>query len=117
MAMTNIKAGMPRKMANLFMNVLHNMEYHISTGFGISESTNKNEDEVPVYGIGQRATDASAQWTLMSDAIQKIHNKRAIGTTIMNPTKTRRESRSLDMFVDDASMLHTSEDNQATKNE
>ena len=35
----------------------------------------------------------------------------------MNPTKTRRESRSLYMFVDDASMLHTSEDNQATKND
>ena len=117
MALANIKAGLPKKTATLFMNTLHKMKYHISTGLGISKIANINDDDCPIYGIGQGATDAPAQWTLMSDIIQKIHNDKAIGTTIMNPTKTIKEARSLDMFVDDASMLHTSANKKATKNE
>lgn len=117
MALANIKAGLPKKPATLFMNVLHNMKYHITTGLGISKLANTNSKKTPIYGIGQGATDAPAQWTLMSDIIQKIHNNRAYGTIITNPTKTIKESRSLDMFVDDASMLHTSQNKQASRNE
>ena len=117
MALVNMKAGMPKKVAILFMNILQEMKYHISTGFGISKEANTNSNENPIYGIGQGATDGPAQWTMMSDILQKIHNKRAIGTTITNPTKSITESRSLDMFVDDASMLHTSDNKRATKNE
>ena len=85
------------------------------TGLGISQGHNTYNNKAPIYGIGQGATNGPTQWILMSDAIQKIHNKRAIWTMLINPNKSIKESRSLDMFVDNASMLHTSSNKQATE--
>ena len=39
---------------------LVNMEYHIVTGYGPSSNTSKTDENVPIFGIGQGTTDASA---------------------------------------------------------
>eukprot|EP00957_Ditylum_brightwellii_P077665 5901908-Ditylum_brightwellii.AAC.1 len=44
--------------------------------------------EAPIYRIGQGATDALPNWTLVANACQKAYDKNSKGCQIQDPTRT-----------------------------
>eukprot|EP00957_Ditylum_brightwellii_P096345 7338197-Ditylum_brightwellii.AAC.1 len=77
------------------------MEYHMVTGYGVSELTATNTDDTPIYGLGQGATDAPPNWTLVANICQKAYNQFAKWCTIKDPTGTITLKSNGKMFVDD----------------
>jgi hypothetical protein len=81
------------------------MKFYMVTAFGVSTEYNQHSVENPSYGIGQGATDGPPGWTQISDVIIKSHNQTAYGSILQDPIKTIKVKRSIDMFVDDASLI------------
>eukprot|EP00957_Ditylum_brightwellii_P064256 4876405-Ditylum_brightwellii.AAC.1 len=77
------------------------MEYHMVTGYGVSKLTTKNTEDTPIYGLGQGATDALPNWTLVANICLKVYDKLAKGYTIIDPARTISFKSNRNMFVDD----------------
>eukprot|EP00957_Ditylum_brightwellii_P096588 7356126-Ditylum_brightwellii.AAC.1 len=56
------------------------------TSYGPSEEAVKSTPESPLDGLGQKATDAPPNWTLVSSPYQKAYTVYCQGCTLKNPT-------------------------------
>eukprot|EP00957_Ditylum_brightwellii_P135900 10365763-Ditylum_brightwellii.AAC.1 len=77
------------------------MEYHMVTGYGVSEMNAKNTEDNPIYGLGQGATDEPPKWTLVANICHKAHDKFTKKCMIVDPTRTITLKSNGKMFVDD----------------
>eukprot|EP00957_Ditylum_brightwellii_P177298 13506285-Ditylum_brightwellii.AAC.1 len=100
------KAGLPLNMCTFFIKALKQIEYYMSTAYGLSTEKNTNLNNQPVHGHRQGATCSPASWTFNSDTILKIYTKEAHGCIIRDPTKTKQQERDADMFIDNQTMQH-----------
>eukprot|EP00957_Ditylum_brightwellii_P036319 2750678-Ditylum_brightwellii.AAC.1 len=105
-ALAQYQAGLLDPAANFFLQALKEMKYHMVTSCGGDEVLVENTTENPLYGIGQGATDAPPNWTLMSNVCQKAYEKHAQGCTISDPTQNIILNANRKMFVDDKNLLH-----------
>eukprot|EP00957_Ditylum_brightwellii_P002536 194814-Ditylum_brightwellii.AAC.1 len=60
----------------------------------------------PIYGIGQGATDAPPNWTLVANACQKAYAKHSKRCQIQDPTGTIVQQAPGKMFVDNKNLMH-----------
>eukprot|EP00978_Attheya_sp_CCMP212_P034031 scaffold140589_cov66-Attheya_sp.AAC.2 len=81
------------------------MKFYMIIAFGVSTEYNQHSGEEPSYGCRQGATDGPPCWTLISNVIIKSHNKKAHGSILADPIKTIKVKRSVDMFVDNSSLI------------
>eukprot|EP00957_Ditylum_brightwellii_P049569 3759684-Ditylum_brightwellii.AAC.1 len=79
LALAQIQAGLPVKMAQFFLCALQQLKYHMVTGYCPTEYGITSTKDGPVYGIGQGATDAPPNWTLVANACQKAYTKHSKG--------------------------------------
>jgi hypothetical protein len=104
-ALVYFQAGLALHICTLFARTLKMMKYYMVTAFGVSDECNQHSEEDPSYGIGQGATDGPPGWSGLSNIIIKSHNKKAHGSILTDPTKIIKVKRSVDMFVDDSSLI------------
>lgn len=95
--------GMPKSASMLLYNLLHNMEFHVITGYGVSsESFSGNADpEQPCQGMLQGSSSAPPVYNIHSDVALSLYNKHATGATFRHPITTKAHSDSAVQFVDD----------------
>ena len=93
---------------------LVNMRYHIITGHGPSHDVSKYDDKHPLFGIGQRATDASAGWLMISTFLSQVYDRLAQGCHISSPDKKQALHWSHIIFVDDANLIHATTEHDPT---
>eukprot|EP00957_Ditylum_brightwellii_P075442 5733681-Ditylum_brightwellii.AAC.1 len=106
-ALAQYQAGLPDQAATFFLQALKQMKYHMVTSYGVDEVPVKSTKVKPIYRIGQGATDAPQNWTLVSNTCQKAYEKHAKGCTITDPTQNIILNANGKMFVDDKNLLHT----------
>eukprot|EP00957_Ditylum_brightwellii_P109703 8367532-Ditylum_brightwellii.AAC.1 len=68
LALAQIQAGLPVKTAQFFLRALKQLKYHMVTGYGPTDKGITPTNETPIYIIGQGATDALPNWTLVANA-------------------------------------------------
>eukprot|EP00957_Ditylum_brightwellii_P205840 15345674-Ditylum_brightwellii.AAC.1 len=73
--------------------------------------------EAPIYGIGQGATDAPPNWTLIANACQKTYAKHSKGCQIQDPTWTIMQQAPGKQFVDDKNLIHSGKRTDANTQE
>eukprot|EP00957_Ditylum_brightwellii_P073147 5560096-Ditylum_brightwellii.AAC.1 len=83
------------------------MKYHMVMSYGIDEVPIESTTENHIYGIGQGATDAPPNWTLVSNVYAKAFEKHAKGCTISDPIQNIILNVNGKMFVNDKNLLHT----------
>ena len=74
------------------------------TGYGPTEKGITSTKEASIYGIGQGATDAPPNWTLVANACQKAYAKHSKGCQIQDPTGTIMQQAPGKMFVNDKTL-------------
>ena len=98
--------GLPEDDCIWLARALVNMEYHMVTGHGPSSKTSKTDENGPIFGIGQGATDASAGWLLITTILSKLYDSAVCGCKLSNPTQDKHLHWTHTMFVDDAYLIH-----------
>eukprot|EP00957_Ditylum_brightwellii_P196452 14968279-Ditylum_brightwellii.AAC.1 len=76
------------------------------TSYGVTETGVTHSLSQPIYGLGQSATDAPPNWTLIANLCQKTHAKHCKGCRILDPTGTVQSDAQGNMFVDDKNLMH-----------
>jgi hypothetical protein len=64
----------------------------------------------PFYGSGQGAADSMPRWSLLSDLIINLYNKRAKTNNIMSPISHHELISKIRSYVDDTNCLMTCND-------
>ena len=101
------KAGLPHNACIWLCQALTRMQYHISTGQGLSEHYAENSNTRKIYGVGQGATDAPTGWLFVSTLISRIQDDNAQGCTLRDPTNQLTVIWTHVIFVDDTYLIHT----------
>eukprot|EP00957_Ditylum_brightwellii_P081787 6222521-Ditylum_brightwellii.AAC.2 len=104
--LTYLKAGLDYHMCVLFATILCNMQYHITTAFGIASQVNFFNKLAENFGIGQGSTDGPVGWTMISDVILKHYHKMYKGFKQTNSPKQLHLKCKADMLMDDNTLLH-----------
>ncbi len=105
------RLGMPKHATQFLYNLLHNMEFHVVTGYGPStQSFLNNADPLrPCQGMLQGSSSAPPTYTACTDVALTIYNQQATGATIQHPvTGTKHHDASI-QFVDDKTGLINNE--------
>jgi hypothetical protein len=84
------------------------LEHHISTGYGISESRYSGTAEKLLYGIGQGSCSSPTLWALLNQLILTVVGETFECTTIVSVDKIKTITSSGDSFVDDTTTGVTS---------
>ena len=87
------------------------------TKHGPSKNTSQSDFDTTLFGVGQGATDASAVWLLISTILSRLYNNQAHECTVVSPDERIQYNWSHAMFVDDATLIHTNNNTQATNKE
>jgi hypothetical protein len=87
------------------------------TGYGPTDKGITSTNETPMYRIGQGATDALPNWTLVANACQKAYAKNSKGCQIQDPTGTIVQQAPGKMFVDDKNLMHNGKKTNANVQE
>eukprot|EP00957_Ditylum_brightwellii_P198978 15166427-Ditylum_brightwellii.AAC.1 len=87
------KAGLPLKFSSYFIKALKQMEYYMSTTYGLSEQKNQHTKENPVHGNDPGSESAPPEWNFSSDIILKLYLKIAHECIIKDPTETIEQER------------------------
>eukprot|EP00957_Ditylum_brightwellii_P169583 12907759-Ditylum_brightwellii.AAC.1 len=61
------KAGLPINAAQFFLHSSTQLEYHMVTSCGVSDSGVIHSSAQPIYRLDQGTTDAPPNWTLISN--------------------------------------------------
>jgi hypothetical protein len=98
------RVGLPR-IAGLFMyNLLHNMKFHLITGFGQSSSFYINDtDGITGQGVLQGSSFAAPIFLLNSDVSLTASKKLGTGATFKHPITKAEVCEHAVQFVDDTS--------------
>ena len=73
----------------------------------------KSDEHHTLFGVGQGATDASTGWLLLSNILSHVYNQNAKVLLLHSPDKSIKTQWSHIMFVDDANLIHATDDNNA----
>eukprot|EP00957_Ditylum_brightwellii_P107630 8211469-Ditylum_brightwellii.AAC.1 len=82
------------------------LKYHMVIGYVPTEKGTPSTKDKPIYGIGQGATDAPPNWTLVVNVCQKASAKQSKGCQTQDPTGTIVQQAPGKMFVDDKNLMH-----------
>eukprot|EP00957_Ditylum_brightwellii_P096499 7349432-Ditylum_brightwellii.AAC.1 len=104
--LAQIQAGLPINAARCSLCPLNQLEYYMVTSYGVSDTGVNHMEKQPVYGLGQGATDAPPNWTLLTNICQKAYAKHSKGCRILNTTGTIQLDAQGKFFVDDKSLMH-----------
>jgi hypothetical protein len=86
------------------------LEHHISTVYGISESTHSVTAENLLYGIFQGSCSSPILWALLNQLILKLLGETVECITLVSVDKSKTSTRPGDSFVDDTTTGVTSDD-------
>jgi hypothetical protein len=101
-------------------NLLHNMEFHLITGFGPSlQSFSNNEDpRRPEQGILQGSSSAAPIYNFNSDVSLHTYSKNAKGATFVHPITGQKITEHATQYVDDKTeTVNTNELQQPVQND
>eukprot|EP00957_Ditylum_brightwellii_P195796 14917409-Ditylum_brightwellii.AAC.1 len=74
--------------------------------YGEATAQNWHKFIVAVFGIGQDATEGPSVWVFISNIILKCYAKLAKSCKIYDPGKEEIIPSDVDMFVDDNTLMH-----------
>eukprot|EP00957_Ditylum_brightwellii_P070857 5384382-Ditylum_brightwellii.AAC.1 len=100
------KAGLPYQCCMFLATMLYSLRYVLTTAFSEAPYVNWHKFIVAVFGIGQGATDGPAGLLFISNIILKCYSQLSEGCRIFDPGKTTSVSNSVDMFVDNNTLMH-----------
>jgi hypothetical protein len=100
-----LREGLPIEIAKLHSQTFQLIQYLIKHKQGIGPVTHSHNKPEPVYGDGQGSTDASARWSLLSDAIFRVFSQYATDATIQSPITNKYTNNKIAGFVDDTTTL------------
>eukprot|EP00957_Ditylum_brightwellii_P170877 13006059-Ditylum_brightwellii.AAC.1 len=100
------KVGLPYDTFVVFASLLYNMQFYITTAFGVAAQANFFGLIGPVLGIGQDAIDEPLGWLCTADIVLKCYEYLAKGCIMQDPMQTIVQKANSAMFVDDAFHHH-----------
>jgi hypothetical protein len=100
-----LREGLPQQIAKLHAQTFKSIQYHIKHKLGIETITHSHNQPLPIYGVGQGSTDASARWSFLSDAIIRAYNETANNAIIKSPISNKTTNNKINAFVDDTTTL------------
>jgi 4-hydroxy-L-threonine phosphate dehydrogenase PdxA len=100
-----LREGLPIQIAKLHAQTFSQIEYHIKHKLGIGSKSHSNNHPTPIFGVGQGSTDASAQWSFLSDALIRAYNDNANDAIITSPISKISSNNKIYSFVDDTTTL------------
>jgi hypothetical protein len=86
------------------------LEYHISTGYGISDTTYIGTAEKLLYGIGQGTCSSPILWALLNQLILIALGEKIECITLVSVDKSKTSTIPGDSFVDDTTTGVISDD-------
>jgi hypothetical protein len=103
--LTLLREGLPIQIPNLHAQTFSQIEYRIKHKLGIGSISHSNNQPSPIYEVGQGSTDASAQWSFLSDALIRAYNDEANDVIINSPISKATTNNKIAGFVDDTTSL------------
>eukprot|EP00957_Ditylum_brightwellii_P203486 15334830-Ditylum_brightwellii.AAC.1 len=79
------KAGLPIKMSLFLIRVLKQMKYYMNTAYRVLSETHQHDEDSPVHGSRQGATDAPPGWGFTSHICLTQYDKKAHRCVITDP--------------------------------
>eukprot|EP00957_Ditylum_brightwellii_P141722 10797800-Ditylum_brightwellii.AAC.1 len=107
LALAQIQAGLPVRTAHFFLHALQQLKYHMVTGYGPTEKGTTSTKDEPIYRIGEGATDAPPNWTLVANACKKAYAKHSKGCQIQDLMGTIVQQAPGKMFVNNKTLCTT----------
>eukprot|EP00957_Ditylum_brightwellii_P182734 13918555-Ditylum_brightwellii.AAC.1 len=105
-----IKAGLSYNAGVFFSHILYNMQYHLTTAFGIASPVNYYSLITAIFGIGHGPTDRPHGWACISDVILKCYHCMCRGCTIHNPGCDITVKCNTVMLMDGNTLMYNSEE-------
>jgi hypothetical protein len=104
------RLGYSKNAVRMLGKLWEQLEHHISTGYGISESTYSGTAEKLIYGIGQGSCSSPILWALLNQLILTALGETFECITLVSLDKSKTSTRPGDSFVDYTTTGVTSED-------
>jgi hypothetical protein len=73
--LTLLKEGLPPEIAKLHSQTYHQIRYYIKHRYGIGKVPHGHQSPLPLYGVGQGATDSPDRWGFVCDPLVNIYKK------------------------------------------
>ena len=96
-----VKHGMHETNTDFVRQFIKTQEFFIQTANGISQKGYKDEENYPLYGMGQGLAWSGPAWILMSNTICNAKKKSCKGMFFQDPLNGEVIHKCQDMFVDD----------------
>jgi hypothetical protein len=104
------RRGYSKNAVRMIGKLWEQLEHHISTGYGISESTYSDDiAEKLLYGIGQGSCSSPILWALLNQLILTALGETFECITIVSVDRSKTSTRPMDSFVDDTTTGFTSD--------
>ena len=91
----------PKKATKFTTKYLHSQEFFLKLAHGITSKSYSYNSDCRIQGSGQGIGWAGPRWTISSDSISNIMEKKCTGMLYTDPTNSIRIKRNRDFFVDD----------------
>jgi hypothetical protein len=104
------RLGYSKKSVRMLGKLWEQLEHHISTGYGISESTYSGTAKKLLYGIGQGSCSSPILWALLNQLILTALGETSECIMIVSVDKIKTSTRPGYSFIDDTAMGFTSDD-------
>ena len=103
-AMACCRMGMGKKICNMMLDTMENMEHRFQTAHGILVATYWTSKLYKVFGTGQGSGGFPSFWLAVYDVMFKCIDKDLKGVTFVNPAWLITSARVEDAFVDNMSI-------------
>jgi hypothetical protein len=103
--LTLLREELPLQIAQLHSQTYQSIEYNIKHRLGIGTKSNSHNFPLPVYGVGQVATDSPARWGFVCNHLINIYKNLASDATIESPDSLIHTNIKIAGFVDDTATL------------
>ena len=104
------RLGTPEEPCNMLMEILYEMEHRVRTKYGDSAKTYYSTLNRVLYGTGQGSGGSPFFWNSTAEVILNGMEKRSKGCRYKSATGDIRSGRIEDIFVDDASLMATGDE-------
>jgi hypothetical protein len=110
------RLGLPMQTGQFIYNLLHNMEFHLITGYGKSIQHFKNNEDPgnPGQGMLQGSSSAAPIYNFNTDVSLNAYHKLATGATFTHPTNKHNFTIHATQFVDDKAEMINVHDVEGT---
>jgi hypothetical protein len=96
-----MRLGYSKNSVQMLGTLWEQLEHHISTGYGISESKYSGTAEKILYGIGQGSCSSPIIWALLNQLIMIALGETFECITPLPVDKIKTSTRPGDSFIDD----------------